>query len=185
MDASTPRRLDFDLPDLVELLEGCLQNLLAVAALAGARRANIVVAIALMAWPVVARTVRSETLSLRRRGFVEAARGFGGSRLYVMGRHLIPALSPIITAAFVNLAAVGILLEASLSFLGLADPTSVSWGLVLHRALLYQGLYFSPLWTWWVLPAGCAITLAVLSFTFLGVGLEPRFNPRWVRANPL
>ncbi len=62
--------------------------------------------------------------------------------------------------------------------LGLSDPTQVSWGSVLNRALVYPGLYFSPLWTWWVLPAGFAITVAVLGFTFLGVGLEPRFNPR-------
>ncbi|MDP9070232.1 MAG: ABC transporter permease [Actinomycetota bacterium] len=158
-----------------------LPLLVLVAALAGPRRSNLVLAMGLMIWPVVARTVRSQTLSLRGRGFVRSARGFGGGPLYVMRRHLAPALGPIIVAAFVNVAAVTVLLEASLSFLGLADPTTVSWGLVLHRALTQQALYFTSLWTWWVLPAGFAISLAVLGFTFLGVGLEPILNPRWKR----
>ena len=159
-----------------------LPLLVLVAALAGPRRSNLVLAMGLMIWPVIARTVRSQTLSLRGRGFVRSARGFGGGPLYVMRRHLVPALGPIILAAFVNVAAVTVLLEASLSFLGLADPTTVSWGLVLHRALTQQALYFTSLWTWWVLPAGFAISLVVLGFTFLGVGLEPILNPRWRRA---
>lgn len=159
-----------------------LPLLVLLAALAGPRRWNLVVVIGLMVWPVVARVVRSETLTLRGRGFVGSARGFGAGPLYVMRRHLVPALGPLVTAAFVNVAAVAVLLETGLAFLGLADPTAVSWGLVLNRALTQQGLYFTPLWTWWVLPAGFAISTAVLAFTFLGVGLEPVFNPRWRRA---
>ncbi len=156
--------------------------LIVVAALASPSRAVLILAIGLVFWPVSARIIRSQTLSLRARGFVQAARGFGGGTLYVMRRHLLPALGPIVVTRFVNLAATAALLEAGLAFLGLGDPTAVSWGLMLNRALLHQGLYFSPLWTWWVLPAGFAVTLAVLGFTLLGVGLEPRFNPRWRRA---
>ena len=158
-----------------------LPLLILVAALAGPRRSTLIVAIALVIWPIGARVVRSQMLSLRQRGFVEAARGLGAGPLYIARRHLLPALAPIVVAGFVNVAAVAVLLEASLAFLGLGDPTSVSWGLVLHRAVLQQSLYFTPLWTWWVLPAGLAITLAVSSFTLLGVGLEPRFNPRVAR----
>ena len=69
-------------------------------------------------------------------------------------------------------------LEAGLTFLGLGDPSGISWGLTLNRALSQQAGYFSPMWTWWVLPAGFAITLAVLGLTFVGVSLEPSFNPR-------
>ncbi len=75
-----------------------------------------------------------------------------------------------------------LLLEASLAFVGLSDPTAVSWGLVLNRALALPGLYFTSAWIWWVLPAGLAITGGVLGFMILGVGLEPVFNPRWERA---
>jgi ABC-type dipeptide/oligopeptide/nickel transport system permease subunit len=70
------------------------------------------------------------------------------------------------------------LLEAGLAFLGLGDPTAVTWGEVMQRALRHPGLYFTDLWVWWLLPAGLAVTVAVLGFAFVGVGLEPRFNPR-------
>ncbi len=159
-----------------------LPLLVLIAALAGARRSNLVLIIGLTGWPATARIVRSQTLTLRHRGFVYASRGFGAGFLYVVRRHLVPALGPLIVTGFVSVAAHAILVEAGLAFLGLSDPTGVSWGLVLNRALLHQGLYFTALWTWWVLPAGFAITLAVLGFTFVGVGLEPVFNPRWRRS---
>ena len=152
-----------------------------IAALAGPSRLIVILVIGVILWPVSARVLRSQTLTLRRRGFVEAARGFGGGPIYVVRRHLAPALGPVIAANFVNVAAIAVVMEAGLAFLGLGDPSAESWGAILSRALRHPGLYFSSLWTWWVLPAGFAITLAMLGFTFLGVGLEPRFNPRWAR----
>ncbi len=151
-----------------------LPLLVLIAALVGAGRSTIVVVIALVRWPEVARVTRGQTLSLRSRGYVQAARGFGGDMRYVLRRHLIPALRPIIVSSFVTVAAIAVLMEAGLAFLGLGDTTGVSWGLMLNRALLFPGIYYSSLWTWWVLPAGFAITLVVLSFTFLGVGLETK-----------
>jgi peptide/nickel transport system permease protein len=158
-----------------------LPLLVLIAALAGPNRVVIVFVIALLGWPRLARLLRSRTLSLRQQGFVQAAGGFGAGPLYVVRRHLVPALGSLVVAGFVNWAAVAVLLEAGLAFLGLGDPTAVSWGQVLNRALKHPGLYFSNIWTWWVLPAGSLIALAVLGFTFLGVGLEPVFNPRWRR----
>ncbi len=159
-----------------------LPLLVLIAALVGAHRASLVVVIGLLTWPVLARLLRSETLTLRRRGFVSAARGFGGGVPYIVRRHLVPALGPIVVASFIMVASNAILLEAALAFLGLADPTGVSWGLMLNRALLHPGLYFTPAWTWWVLPAGLAIAVTVLGFAFLGIGLEPVLNPRSRRA---
>lgn len=152
-----------------------------VAALVGASRLSLVVLIAMLTWPVVARLLRSQTLSLRRRGFVIAARGLGGGLGYVVRRHLVPAVAPMATSSFILIAGNAILLESTLAFLGLSDPVGVSWGLMLNNALLHPGLYFTDAWTWWVLPAGFAITLAVMSFAFIGVGLEPVLNPRWRR----
>jgi len=159
-----------------------LPLLVLIAALAGARRSNLVLIIGLTGWPPSARILRAQTLTLRNRGFVDAARGFGGGFFHVVRRHLVPALGPLLVTGFVSVVAHAVLVEAGLAFLGLADPTGVSWGLILNRALLHQGLYFTALWTWWVLPAGFAVTLAVLGFTFVGVGLEPSFNPRWQRS---
>lgn len=159
-----------------------LPLLILVAALVGAHAEDLVLVIGLMSWPATARVLRSQTLSLRGRGFVQAAKGFGRGPSYVVRRHLVPALGPLLVSGFVAVAAHAVLLEAGLAFLGLSDPTSVTWGLVLNEALLQEGAYFSALWTWWALPAGLAVTLAVLGFTFIGIGVEHNFNPRWERA---
>lgn len=159
-----------------------LPLLILFAALGGAGRLTVTVLIALMFWPPMARIVRSQALSLRGRGFVLAARGLGAGVPYLLRRHLVPAMAPALIALFVAIASNAVLLEASLAFLGLSDPTGVSWGLDLNRALLEPGIYFTSAWLWWVLPTGFAITLAVLGFTFLGVGLEPALNPRGSRA---
>jgi peptide/nickel transport system permease protein len=156
-----------------------LPLLILVAAMVGANRVSLTVVIATITWPVVARVLRSRTLSLRQRGFLDAARGFGGGLAYLMGRHIVPALGPLVMSSFVMVAANAVLLEASLAFLGLGDPTGTSWGLMLNKALLQPGLYFTSVWLWWVLPAGFAITAAVLGLSFLGVGLEPLVNRRW------
>lgn len=155
--------------------------LIFVAALVGPSREVAVLSIGLLGWPPLARIVRSQTLSLRSRGFVQAVRGFGGGPVYVMRRHLMPALGPLISANLAFMAGLAVTLEAGLAFLGLGDPSTVSWGAILERALQHQSLYVSSLWVWWLLPAGMAITLAVVGFTLVGVGMEPRFNPRWSR----
>ncbi len=158
-----------------------LPLLVLVGALVGASRGTLIVLIAVLTWPVPARLLRSQTLTLRQRGFVAAALGFGGGIGYVVCRHLLPAVAPIAASSFILIAGNAIILEASLAFLGLSDPVGVSWGLMLNKALLHPGLYFVDAWMWWVLPAGFAITLAVMGFAFLGVGLEPVLNPRWRR----
>lgn len=176
--------VDFVVTRLVDvfLAVPVLPLLILVAALAGSSLGTLVVVIGLVGWPRVARILRAQTLTLRQRGFVQAARGLGKGPAYVVRRHLVPALGPLLVANFVTIAGVAVLVEAGLSFLGLGDPTRVSWGQVLNRALAFPGIYFSSAWTWWALPAGLAITLTVLGLTFLGVGLEPALNPRWNRA---
>lgn len=160
-----------------------LPLLVLIGALAGAGRVTLILVIGLLSWPVIARLVRAQSLSLRQRGFIASARGFGGSFAYVGRRHLVPALGPLLIAGWLAVAANAVLTEAALSFLGLSDPTAVSWGLIVNKAVNHAGLYFTSAWAWWLLPAGGAITLAVGGFALLGVGLEPVLNPRWARAN--
>jgi peptide/nickel transport system permease protein len=158
-----------------------LPLLVLVGALVGPSRIALILLIAFVFFPGPARIFRSQALNVRTRGFIEASQGFGGGSLYLLRRHVVPAMGPIVIEVFVALIGRTILFAATLAFLGLADPTEVSWGLMLNQALLETGLYFTPAWTWLVLPAGFAITLVVLGFTFLGVGLEPLLNPRWKR----
>ncbi len=158
-----------------------LPLLILIGSLAGRSRLALVAVIAFLGVAPNARILRSQTLSLRQRGYISTAQGFGGGPLYVLRRHLVPSLAPLIAVGFANWAGMAIALEAGLAFLGLGDPTSASWGLMIDRALSQPTIYFSAMWTWWVLPAGLAITLSVLGFTLVGVGLEPAFNPRWNR----
>jgi peptide/nickel transport system permease protein len=159
-----------------------LPLIILIAALARPTLATVILAIGLASWPQVARIVRSQTLSLAQRGYLEAARGFGAGPLYPLRRHLIPALGPVIAANFVYWAGTAVVLQAGLGFLGLSDPSDVSWGGVLNRALGHEGVYFTSEWLWWVLPAGLVITVAAVGLAFLGLALEPRSNPRWRRA---
>jgi len=153
-----------------------------IGSMAGDSSFAVIAVIAFIGIAPNARILRSQVLSLRQHGYIAAARGFGGGPLYVLRRHLVPGLAPLVVVGFVNWAGIAIGLEAGLAFLGVGDTTGVSWGLMLNRALTEQSIYFSGMWTWWVLPPGLAVALTVLGFTFVGVGLEPRFNPRWLRA---
>lgn len=155
-----------------------LPLLVFLAVSAGPSMTSVILSVALLSWPMTARVVRAQTLTLRQRDFVTAARSFGASRTYIARRHMIPALAPILVAGFVTVAALAVLLEAGLAFLGLTDPTRSSWGLMMNDALSYSGLWFGNEWLWWLLPPGFAVSIAILGFTLLGVGLEPRLNVR-------
>ena len=159
-----------------------LPLLIFIAALAGPSLPTSIGMIGLFLWPQTARIVRSQTLSLRSRGFVGTARGFGAGPLYVIRRHLVPALGPVITANMVFVAGLAVAIEAGLSFLGLGDPAAVSWGAELQRAVTNQQIQIGSLWVWWLLPFGLALTFAIFGFSLIGVALEPRFNPRTGRA---
>jgi peptide/nickel transport system permease protein len=137
---------------------------------------SIVAAIAIVSWPPVARLVRGEVLSLRTREYVQAAIVTGQSHAWIIWREILPnALSPIIVLASL-MVATAILLESSLSFLGLGDPNLMSWGYMVGagRTVIRQA--------WWitVLP-GIAILLTVLALNLIGEGLNDALNPRLAR----
>lgn len=159
-----------------------LPVLIFIAALAGPSLTLSILMIGLFTWPQTARIVRSQTLSLRGRGYVDSARGFGAGPLYVMRRHLLPALGPVIAANVVFVGGLAVITEAGLSFLGLGDPLAVSWGDEMQRAMTDQQIAIGSLWLWWLVPVGLALTLAIVGFTLIGVALEPRFNARTSRA---
>lgn len=172
LDALTMRAVDLLLAVPV------LPLLIVVAALAGSHLLVVVLTLGMIGWPQQARVLRAQVLSLRQRGFVTAAKGFGFGPLGVARRHLLPALGPLVAAGFVNWVAVVLGLQAALAVLGLANPSQVSWGSMINEAFTHSGLFFGLAWAWWLLPAATALIVAVLGFAFVGVGLEPSLNPR-------
>lgn len=138
--------------------------------------ATITLAIAIVSWPPVARLVRAEVLSLKSREFVDAARlaGLSDARI-LLGQVLPNALSPIIVMASL-MVATAILLESSLSFLGLGDPNVMSWGYMIGAA---RTVIRSA---WWLsFFPGVAILLTVLALNLIGEGLNDALNPRLAR----
>ena len=139
----------------------------------GSNLAFIVLAIGLTGWTGTARLTRSESLSLRTREFVVAAKALGASDKRVIFRHLIPnVISLIIVIATLSIPGV-ILAEAALSFIGLGDPTVSSWGIILEAG------QHSLNTAWWVaVEPGIMLFLTVLAFNFLGDGLRDAFDPK-------
>ena len=137
---------------------------------------SIVLAIALVSWPPVARLVRAEFLSLRNREYVEAARLIGQTNRTIIMRQILPnTLSPIIVLASL-MVATAILLESALSFLGLGDPNVMSWGYMIGaaRTVIRQA--------WWLsFFPGVAILLTVLALNLVGEGLDDALNPKLAR----
>jgi peptide/nickel transport system permease protein len=136
----------------------------------------IVTVIGAFRWMPVARLVRAQFLSLREREFVEAARALGATKWRQVVRHILPnSLGPVIVAGTIDVA-VAILLESTLSFLGLGFPPDIpTWGRLLLDSKDY--LDIAP---HWALIAGGAIFLAVLSINFIGDGLRDALDPRKV-----
>jgi peptide/nickel transport system permease protein len=139
----------------------------------GPSLAFIVLAIGLTGWTGTARLIRSESLSLRTREFIVAAKALGASDNRVIFRHLIPnVISLIIIIATLSIPGV-ILAEAALSFIGLGDPTVPSWGIILESG------QHSLDTAWWVaVEPGIMLFLTVLAFNFLGDGLRDAFDPK-------
>jgi peptide/nickel transport system permease protein len=136
---------------------------------------TLILLISVLTWQGGARLVRAQTLSVKERMHVYAARMFGANMWYLSTRHIIPDLSPILFAVFIQSATRGIFMEAGLAFLGIADISTVSWGLMMHHALRF---YYLDVWMWWLLPTGLALSVTIMAFVFIGHALETAMDPR-------
>lgn len=136
---------------------------------------TLIVLLAVFLWPGGARIIRAEALSLKEKKSVAAARTFGAGSFYIMARHIVPDLGPVLLAVMIQDARRAIFMEAGLSFLGVCDPTLLSWGKMMQQALKFTYL---EVWKWWLLPPGIALSLTVTALTLIGYALEGVLNPR-------
>ena len=137
---------------------------------------NVVIAMALVLWRDTGRVIRSQTLTLRTRVYVEAARVSGSSDLKIILRHIVPNILPL--SFLYGSIAIGwaILTEASISFLGFGDPKSISWGFMLQDAFASQALSKGAYY--WFLPPGILIILIVSAGFFITRGYEQILFPK-------
>ena len=152
-----------------------LPLMILIAALVGPSVSTLVVVIAVFSWPEVARVVRSQALPVVTLTYVNAAHVIGASNLWVLARHVVQAVTPVIVVSVVLTASKAVLSEAGLSFLGLGDPNSWSWGTVLYNAQR-SGVLASAWWT--ALFPSLAILVLVVAATLCSLGYNDARNPR-------
>lgn len=157
-----------------------LPLMILLAAFLGPSLLTIVLVVGFVSWARPSRVIRSMVMSLAGREYVTAARGVGAGDVRIVVRHLLPGTIAMMVVEFVQAAAGAILIESSLSFLGLGDPIQKSWGSVLYYAQA-RSAFLSGAWVYWVIPPGVAITMTVLGLAFIAFSLERFANPRLVR----
>lgn len=158
-----------------------LPVMIVLAAFFGSSLRNIIIVLALFSWSIPARLVRAQALALKEQPYIKMAAHYGGGTAYLLTRHFLPELFPLLVVSMIRLAGMAIITEASLSFLGLGDPTSRSWGLIINHAVNFRGIYFTPFWTWWLLYPWLFLTLLVSSLALLGRDLEKIADPRLMK----
>jgi peptide/nickel transport system permease protein len=153
-----------------------LPFIILLSAYLGPGQRNVILVLTLVSWAGTARLIRSRTLTLVNEPFIEAVRALGGSHFRVLFFHIWPGVRVLVLVQLILVTSASILAEASLSFLGLGDPATKSWGTILYFARA-SGAFLKDSWLWWVLPAGLMITLTVLSLVFIGYALEYKLEP--------
>ena len=170
LDASLMR-----LADIIMVLPS-LVILLILASLFGQFNIWIIVfIIAIMRWPAVSRVIRSQTLSLKHRPFIEASRVAGASHARIIFRHIMPNVLPLAFLYMTFRVTAAILVEAALSFLGFGDPSQVSWGMMLQWVWKSGHMFQAP---YWLIPPGLCISLLTLAFYMLGRAMDEVLDPR-------
>lgn len=153
-----------------------LPLMLVVIAVAGRGLANIILVIGLLSWTYMARIVRAQVLSVKERQFVMRARALGIGGLGIIMVHVLPQVLPVIFAEATLDVSWSILSEASLSFLGLGDPTLVSWGSMLNRAFM-GGAVTRGAWSY-LIPPGIALAWVTLGLVLVSNAVQEIVNPR-------
>lgn len=168
-------KVDFIIMRLADMMIAFPSLLLAMVVMytLGANLFNIFIALSLVGWAGVARVVRSQTLAVKEKEFIEAARANGTSRVTIMARHIFPNVVPTLIVLFSLSIPEAIMWESSLSFLGVGvQPPEASWGLLVAKGKEY--LFAAPLVA--IMP-GVAILVTVLGFNFVGDGLRDALDP--------
>ncbi len=159
-----------------------LPLMIILAAVLGPSMWNIILVISLVSWPTTARVVRSQVLSIKERPYVEAARCIGAGSIRLMFGEIMPNVLPLMFTQAVLMITYAIYDEAVLSFLGLGDPTRISWGSMLHFAFESGVMARSP---WWIGPPIASIIMLIVGFSLLGTAVMDIITPEYREARGL
>jgi peptide/nickel transport system permease protein len=147
-----------------------------VASVIGSSLLIIMTVIGIFSWATTARIVRGQVLSIKERAYVERVRSVGGGDLYIIFRHILPAVLPVIVAQTILLIINSIFFMISLNFVGIGDPAVISWGSMLFLAQ-NQGAVSLNL-SWLFVPPGLAVVILIVGVALLGFSFDEVTNPR-------
>jgi peptide/nickel transport system permease protein len=150
--------------------------MIVIAALFGRSTWNIIVIIGIIYWTFTARLLRAQTKSVRERVYVQRARALGAKNSRLVVRHVLPQVTPLLIANTVLLIAYAIFAETFITFLGLGDPSTISWGRLIQNAFTDDAIINNAWWA--IIPPGLCVMFVVLSCTIIGQSLEDALNPR-------
>ncbi len=137
---------------------------------------NIIIVIGITSWPGTARLIRAQTLAISSRPYLERSRALGGGNVHQMTKHVLPNVMPLVLANTTLAVSISILSETTLSFLGLGDPSAISWGTILEEGFAAGAISQGA---WWDLAApGLCVVLVVLAFNLVGRAVEDILDPR-------
>lgn len=153
-----------------------LPLMIILAAVMGPNLWNIIFVISVVSWPTTARVVRSQVLSVKERPYVEAARCIGAGNIKLMFSEILPNVLPLMFAQAILMITYAIYDEAVLSFLGLGDPTTISWGSMLHFAFESGVMARSP---WWIGSPIVSIVILIVGFSLLGTAITDVLTPQY------
>ncbi len=142
--------------------------------LVGPSLLHLILVLALLSWPPFARIVRSLVLIVRAAPYVEAAQALGATPAHIIRHHLLPATLDVLPTKLILTVRFAVFTEATLAFLGLGDPATISCGTMLNHAFDDPLLFSRPVWPWLVLPPAAAIVLLVLLTVWFSQALEGR-----------
>ena len=146
------------------------------AALFGRNLTNIIVIIGLIYWTSTARLIRAQVKTVRERVYVKRARALGAGNGRLVFRHVLPQVAPLLIANTVLMVALAIFAETYITFLGLGDPSTISWGRLIENAFTGEAT-INDAW-WAIVPPGVCVTIVILACTMVGQSVEDALNPR-------
>jgi peptide/nickel transport system permease protein len=150
--------------------------MIVIAAIWGRSLTNIIIIIGLIYWTGTARIIRAQVKSVRERVYIRRAQALGASHTRIIFRHVLPQVAPLLVANTVLTVAVAIFAETALAFLGLGDPSLISWGRLIENAFVSNAISVDA---WWAIaPPGIAVAVVILACTLLGTAIEDALNPR-------
>jgi peptide/nickel transport system permease protein len=150
--------------------------MIVAAAVFGRSLLNIILIIGVIYWTSTARLIRAQVKSVRERVYVKRARALGGGHWRLLWSHITPQVAPLLVANTVLTVAIAVFAETYISFLGLGDPSTISWGRLIQNSLS-GGAVFHKAW-WAIIPPGLCVTVVILAATMLGQAMEDALNPR-------